>query len=99
MKTRRLEEVLALAGQNDRVCPMPQQWNGLYEMLPGRRRKGIGWEPQLPLVPAAWDDTPALLKIIRLREHIEWAANHGGLDAVGDYLELLPEGAWLHLGD
>jgi len=78
---------------------MPQQWNRLYDMLPERRRVGSGWEPALPLILAAWHDTPALAKMLRLREHLVWADQHGVLPAVASYLESLKEHEWLHLGD
>jgi hypothetical protein len=38
-----LDEVLAQVRQNGRVCPQPQQWQRLYEMLPAKHRKGAGW--------------------------------------------------------
>lgn len=94
-----LDDVLAEAQRNNRVCPQPQRWNELYEMLPNRQRKGGGWEPALPLIHAAWWDTPAMLKMLRLREHIEWAESHGVLDEVHAYLTRLPEHEWHHLGD
>ena len=68
-----LEQVLVEAQKNNRVCPKPQKWQQLYEMLPNKKRKGAGWEPSLPLILAAWSETPAISKILRLREYIEWA--------------------------
>jgi hypothetical protein len=94
-----LDQVLALSTQNGRVCPMPQKWNQLYELLPGRKRVGYGWEPPLPLILAAWHDTPALAKMLRLREHLEWADRHGALPAVAAFVESLHEQEWLHLGE
>lgn len=94
-----LDETLAEAHKNNRVCPQPQRWNELWEMLPGRQRKGGGWEPALPLILAAWWDTPAMLKMIRLREHIEWAANHECLDQIHSFLCGLPENEWHHIGE
>lgn len=93
-----LDEVLAEATKNGRICPMPMKWNELYHLLPGRRRVGNGWEPALPLVLGAWY-CPGVLKTIRLREHLEWAAAHGALDAVYAYLRSLPEDDWFHLDD
>jgi hypothetical protein len=55
---------------------MPMRWDHLYKLLPNRRRKGVGWEPALPLILAAWDEAPALFKAVRLKEHLEWAASH-----------------------
>lgn len=94
-----LEGALELASRDGRVCPLPQQWNHFYELLPNKRRAGNGWEPPLPLILRAWDDTPALAKALRLEEQIRWAAKHGVLHAVAEFLQLLPEDQWYHLGD
>ena len=94
-----LEEALSLAKVNNRVCPQPQRWNELYELLPNRKRVGMGWEPPLPLILAAWWDTPALSKISRLQEHLEWAAAHGALESVHAYMAGLPEHEWHHFGE
>lgn len=94
-----LEQALELAQANGRVCPKPKRWNELYELLPNRKRVGAGWEPPLPLILAAWWDTPEILKIARLREHLEWAASHGSIDAVYNYISALRESDWHHIGD
>ena len=94
-----LEEALAEAQKNRRVCPQPQQWQRLYEMLPRKQGVGAGWEPALPLILAAWWDTPALPKMLRFREHIEWAATHGCLAEVHAFLQALPEDQWHHVGE
>ena len=94
-----LAEVLAEAQKNQRACPQPRRWNELYELLPDRKRKGGGWEPALPLILAAWWDTPAMMKMLRLREHIEWASQHGALDTVSDFLLALREDEWFHFGE
>ncbi len=93
------EDVLAIATKDGRVCPLPQAWSRLYDLLPGKRRVGGGWEPALPLILAAWQDSTAKAKCIRFREHIEWAASHGALDPVHQFLATLPEDQWLHLDD
>ena len=94
-----VEDVLAEAQKNKRVCPQPQKWQELYELLPNKKRKGLGWEPALPLILAAWWDTPAMSKMLRLREHIEWAALHGCLDQVHGFIQSLSEDEWHHIGD
>ncbi len=94
-----LEQVLAEAQKNNRICPQPQKWQQLYELLPKKKRKGAGWEPSLPLILAAWWDTPAMLKMLRLREHLEWAAAHGCLEQVHEFLQALPEEQWHHIGE
>lgn len=73
---------------------MPSQWKALWEMLPNRKAAGGGWEPALPLILAAWHDTPALLKMLRLKEHIDWAEKQGVLDEVDSFLRSLPESEW-----
>jgi hypothetical protein len=93
------ETLIAFCNEAGRICPRPQHWNSLYKMLQDKRRVGMGWEPPLPLILGAWDDTPPTLKAMRLAEHIEWAANHGGLEPVAKFLRSLPEENWLHIGD
>jgi len=94
-----LDDALAVATKNNRVCPLQPEWNRLYELLPDRRRRGAGWEPALPLILAAWHDSPPFMKAIRLRKHIEWAAEHGALQEVHAFMESLPEQAWHHFGE
>ena len=92
------QSLIAFCRENHRVCPMPKSWNALFEMLPNRRRTAVGWEPPLPLILDAWEDTPAPLKTLRLAEHIEWAAEHGALDAIARFLRNLPDAEWLYTG-
>ena len=94
-----LDELLNYVRGNGRVCPLPQRWNELWEMLPQRRRVGNGWSPELPLILAAWWDTPMLLKVLRLREHIEHANQQGVLAEVDAFLRALPETEWAHVAD
>ena len=94
-----LQDVIDEAKRNKGVCPHPQKWQELYEMLPDKKRKGIGWEPPLPLILAAWCDTPAISKMLRVRDHIQWAADHGCLNEVYDYLRALREEGWYHVGE
>lgn len=67
----RLSFLLEYVQANGRICPVPQRWSQLWEMLPGRRRVGGGWNPPLPLILGAWHYTTGLEKMLRLREHIE----------------------------
>ncbi len=81
-----------------RACPMPPEWNQLWEMLPEKDRVGAGWTPSPPLILAAWEE-PAVLKIMRLKEHFEWTNEHDALTAANSFLRGLPEGRWFHLDD
>ena len=94
-----LEALVDFVLDNGRVCPLPDRWNELWKMLPSRRRVGNGWEPPLPLILAAWWNTPALMKIVRLEEHIQYAEAHGVLVDIDRYLRRLPEDEWVHLID
>lgn len=93
-----LESVLALASQNRRICPQPHAWTRLYELLPEKRQDPYGPIPALPLVLDAWRESTDEQKACRLREHLEWAAQHGGLARVFRFLEALPESDWHHVG-
>ena len=85
-----LDETLAEATKNDRVCPTPAAWMHLYLSL---ATEAGGRKPSLPLIMA----DPAL-QSSRMREHLEWAAAHGCLDAVAAFLHKLPEDKWVHAG-
>lgn len=93
------ESLILFCKENGRICPQPQLWNKLWDMLPAKQRVGLGWEPALPLILAAWWETPALSKQLRLVEHIKWAETKGCLEQIGTFLRNLPEKDWFHLGD
>ncbi len=38
-------------------------------------------------------------KMLRLAEHIEWAAQHGALESVARFLRDLREEDWHHVGE
>lgn len=94
-----IEELIAYCRENDRVCPAPQLWSELWEVLPNRTRVGNSWNPAPPLILAAWHETPALMKMVRLREHIEWSARHGALEQMAQFLRALREEEWHHVGE
>ena len=97
--TTALKSLLQYCQENGRICPQPQRWQELCKLLPETRRTGAGSGPAPPLILAAWWDTPHLAKIMRLREHLEWADKHGALDEVDKYLRALPEDQWFHGND
>jgi len=92
----RLTKLLEYVRADGRICPNPQEWTALWEMLPNKKRIGPSWEPPLPLILAAWHDTPGLLKMLRLQEHIYFAAEHGVIDEIDIYLRSLKEEQWFY---
>jgi hypothetical protein len=88
------DDILVECSVKRRVCPQPQQWNKLWELLPDRRRQGEGWEPPLPLILAAWHHTSDAEKRERLRVHLRWAAAHGALDKVANFISSLKPEDW-----
>ena len=78
-----------------RVCPLPEHWSKLWEMLPRKMRKPDGgWEPPMPLILAAWDQTSNFDKQVRLREHIMWASFVGCVEEVDEFLRHLDVRQW-----
>jgi hypothetical protein len=88
------DDIMAEITKLRRVCPQPTLWNELWQLLPGRRQVGAGWEPSLPLILAAWHHTSDSEKRARLRLHLQWAANHGVLDVVAAFLQTLKSQDW-----
>ena len=98
-KMETVESLLAFCHENNRVCPQPAAWNQLYGMLPDKKRSAGGWEPPLPVILAAWAETPSLAKELRLAEHVRWAQEKGCLERIGVFLRSLDEKDWHHLGE
>ncbi len=63
-------------------------------MLPDKKRVGSGWQPPLPLILAAWDNTSGIEKMLRFRQHIEYAAEKGILHVIDQYLRNLTSNDW-----
>ena len=77
--------------EGGRFCPQPVYWDRLWKMLPDH--------PPTPLILAAWWHTVGIEKMIRLRDHIQWADERGSIDVVDAYLRGLPEDKWYHGND
>jgi hypothetical protein len=90
----KLEALLAYVQAEGRICPKPQLWNELWKMIPNKQRVGSRWEPPLPLILAAWSHSTGLEKMLRLEEHIMYAAKHGVLDEVDHYFRQLSRNDW-----
>ena len=57
---------------------IPRDWNQLWQLLKDKYQKPSGgWEPPLPLILAAWDNTTLAEKQSRFKEHVQWAAEIG----------------------
>lgn len=91
-----LTNIMEYCCANNRICPMPQQWNKLWEMLPGSHRVTSGWRPPSPLILGSWHYSTPDMKIKRLAEHMQWAVNHNAIVPVVGYLYGLAEKDWLH---
>lgn len=90
-----IDGLWAYCQDNNRA--IPRDWNRLYKMLANTRQKPSGgWEPSLPLILATWNTTLPIQKIMRFREHIEWANEQGQLDEIGAYLRKLSDAEWFH---
>jgi hypothetical protein len=89
-----LENILAYIKAGKRVCPQPQLWNELWEMLPNKNRVGSVWEPPLPLILGAWWHTSDAEKRSRLFAHIQWAAEHDALPKIADFIISLSSEQW-----
>jgi hypothetical protein len=94
-KALTLQDAMVEARRNNRVCPKPERWKQLYEMLPQR----TATQPTPPLLGVSWNATPSLSKRMCLREHLAWAEAKGALPELVAFLKDLPEEDWHHMGD
>jgi hypothetical protein len=86
--------LLRFVQSEGRICPEPVKWHELWEILPNKKRVGNRWQPPLPLILATWDYTSGIEKTLRLRQHIEYAAEKGILNVVDQYLRNLTDDQW-----
>lgn len=94
-----VQQVLTEARRFNRVCPLPEQWQQLYDLLPAKIISGGSSQPPPPISGPAWHATSAMPKRMCLRDHIEWAEHHGALEVVMQFLQSLPESQWHHMDD
>jgi hypothetical protein len=99
MEINTLEELIQYCKDNDRVCPQPQLWNEMWNKLKDKKQIGVGWEPPLPLILAAWYVSSDSSKQFRLVQHLNWADSHGQLKEISDFLISLTEEQWFHTND
>jgi hypothetical protein len=88
-----LESITSIAGPGW-ICPQPQKWQELWDLLPVKERTGGGWNPSLPLILAAWWDATDCSKQARFLEHLAWAETHGTIEEALDYLRKLNPSDW-----
>lgn len=89
-----LDDVVAHARRNNRVCPLQAEWVRLYNALGGPAAMDL---PPPPL--EIWRKLSGLQKRLFFREYLEWADRKGQLAVVARFIESLAEGDWLHMGD
>jgi hypothetical protein len=90
-----VQSAIELARRMNRVCPLPEAWQALYEMLP--LPPSAGELPPPPITGQAWNRSSDLEKRLRLREQLEWAAALGKLDEIYDFLRKLPAKSWHYM--
>ena len=92
----KLTEMMAICKINNRVCPQPQKWNKLWQLLKNKKRVGNGWIPSLPLILAAWHQSSDFSKRERFIEHLKWADEQNQIDEIFQFLITLDEIDWYH---
>jgi len=88
------EQFIARMKSDGRVRPQPLRWNELWDLLPGRKRVGVGWETPLPRILVAWHHASDAEKRQRLHPHLRWAEKHDVLDQAINFLKSLPAPDW-----
>jgi hypothetical protein len=89
-----VQDVMVEARRLNRVSPCEPEWQNLHVLM---KAAGVG-EPPPPMTGPEASATPALVRRIRIRDQVEWAAQHGVLDRVFHFFKSLPEHRWVHIG-
>jgi hypothetical protein len=93
-KTQTIDDVMLEARRGNRVCPRELPWQQLHAILKEASSDAPG-----PLVGSEYRRAAPLVKRLRVREQVEWAAHRGLLGEVYAFLSALPEAEWIHMGD
>jgi hypothetical protein len=99
MPSTALAALLDYVKTNDRICPRPDYWEGLCKILRRKAKEDGVSDPPTPLILAGWWASSNLDKIVRLRDHLEFAEARTALKEADRYLRGLREEDWHHLGD
>ncbi len=94
---KKLDDVISFVQAERRVCPEPVCWDKLWRMLPGRTRAGKDRNPQ-EHPPVAWRNTSNENKREVLVIQLKYAAKHGVLEKVKEYLKSLNKDQWTYEG-
>lgn len=89
-----IDEVMAQARRFNRICPVEPQWQQLEALL----NQAGGDRAPAAITGTQFRRTPPLAKRIRVRDQVEWSAQHGLLQEVHEFLSALPEDQWVHMG-
>lgn len=95
-----VDSLWAYCTANDRFAPV--EWEALFNKLVSKHdgtASNAMSHPVLPwrLMNVVGTETKKQIQL-NLREHIEWARDHGQLDELGRSLRSLNEREWIHLG-
>jgi hypothetical protein len=89
-----VQVVMAEARRNNRVCPIEPEWRRLYALL-----ASLAADAPPPMTGAEFRRSLPLVRRIRIRDQVEWAAQHGLLPELFSFIESLPEDHWVHMGE
>ena len=89
-----VQDLMVEARRLNRVAPCEPRWRQMHVML---QTAGQG-DPPPPMTGVEASVTPPLVKRIRVRDQVEWAAQHGLLERLFQFFRALPEHQWVHIG-
>jgi hypothetical protein len=94
-----LDLAKVIARRNNRACPRVERWADLSALLHAPVAGSKFPPPPPPFGGEAWEAASPFEKRLRLLEQLEWADRAGVLAPVADFMQKLPEDAWLHMGE
>ncbi len=97
--TLMLHYAILEATKNKRVCPQPQQWHAMFELLVSTPDQTGLSKPKPPLILAAWHETSDGMKRQRLKEQMHWSCKYDVIENVYTFLTNLEEKEWFHEGE
>lgn len=90
-----MDATMAEARRFNRISPTETEWLRLHALL----TEIAGTDAPPAIHGAEAKRTPPLVRRIRVRDQVEWAASRGCLEEVFTFLKSLSEEQWVHMAE
>lgn len=98
MNDTELKELLDYCQSDERICPNPRYWGGMFRRFMREKSYVCAKFPANPLILAGWWASDDDEKRLRFLTHIYWAYKHNLFEQTKRYIKRLDSDEWYRYG-